>query len=65
MDGPQTRRECPQLNALHATLFDKGDWILKIVVRILRAVWSKNSAWRHGLAVDSFHDAEFVCADFN
>src|ERR1051325_1157150 len=65
MDGPQTGRECSQLNALHATLFDKGDRILKIIVCVLRAVGRKNSARRHGLAVNGIYDAKFISADFN
>ena len=43
MDGPQTRRQSAQLNAFDAALFDEGNRILKIVVRILGAIERKDS----------------------
>src|SRR4026208_2088684 len=36
--GPETRRQCAELNTFHATLFDKRDRILKVVMSILCAV---------------------------
>src|SRR6185503_17435497 len=65
MNGPQTWRQGAQLNALHAALFYKSNRILKIVVRVLRAVRSKNSARQHRFAIDGFDNAHFVCANLN
>ena len=65
MDGPKTRRQGAELNAFDPTLFDEGDWILKVVVRVLGAIGSEDSAWRHWLAIDCFDYSQFVSADFD
>src|ERR1700682_4018100 len=65
MDGPQTGRQRSQLNTFDTTLFDEGDWVLKVVVRILGAVEGEDSARQHGLAVNRFDYAEFVRADLD
>ena len=60
MNRPQSRRQRAQLYALDAALFDKGDRVLKVVVRVLRAVGREDSARRHRLAVDRFDHADLV-----
>src|SRR6266403_1341885 len=65
MNGPQARRQGPQLNAFHTALFDEGDRILKIIVRILSAIGSEDSAGGHRLAVNRFDYAQFVRTDFD
>src|SRR6266576_1698259 len=65
MNGPQTGRQRSQLNTFDATLFDEGDWVLKVVVRILCAVECEDSAGQHGLAVNRFDYPEFVRADLD
>ena len=65
MDGPKARRQSAELNAFDATLFDEGDWILKVVVRVLCAIGGKDSAWHHWLAIDCFDYSQLVSADFN
>ena len=65
MDGPQARRQGPQLDAFDAALFDEGNRVLKIVVGVLRAVGREDSARRHWFAVDCFDNAEFVGADLD
>ena len=65
MDGPESRRQSAKLNAFDATLFDEGDGILKVVVRVLCAIGGEDSTRRHWLAVDGFDYSQFVSADFN
>ena len=65
MNGPETRRQRAQLNAFDATLLQKRDWILKVVVRVLRAIGGINSSRRHGIAVDGFDHAEFIRSNFD
>src|SRR5438034_10137535 len=60
MDWPQTRRQCAQLNTFHAALLQKRNWILKIVMPVLRAIRSEDSSRRHGIAVDCFDQPEFI-----
>src|SRR2546425_13216790 len=65
MDGPKARRQSAKLDAFDATLFDEGDWILKVVVRVLGAIGGEDSTRRHWLAIDCFDYSQFVSADFN
>src|SRR5690349_8714978 len=65
MDGPQTRRQCPQLNAFYAAAFDERDRILEVVVSILSAVRREDATWRHRLAVNGFDNAHFIGADLD
>src|SRR5262245_35367518 len=65
MYGPQTRRQCTQLNTFHTAAFDERDRILKVVVRILSAVRREDPARRHRLTIDGFDDAQFVGANLN
>src|SRR5690349_4910499 len=65
MDGPQTRRNCTELNTLDAAAFDERDRILKVIVCILGTIRSEDTTWRHRFAVDCFYDAHLVGANFN
>src|SRR5689334_24889197 len=65
MDGPQTRRQGPQLNTFHAAAFDERDRILEVVVSILGAVRREDSARRHRLTVYGFDDAQLVGANLD
>src|SRR2546425_1219100 len=65
MDGPKTRRQSAELNAFDAALFDEGDWILKVVVRVLCTIGREDSTWRHWLAIDCFDYSQFVSADLD
>src|SRR5215213_5983403 len=65
MYGPQSGRQCPQLDSFYTAAFDKRDRILEVVMSVLRAVRREDAAGRHRLAVDSFDDAQFICANFN
>src|SRR5688572_33482782 len=65
MDGPEAWRQRSQLDALNAAAFDERDRILEVVMRVLRAVGSKDAARRHRLAVHGFDDSEFVGADLD
>ena len=65
MNGPQTRRQRAQLNALNAALLDESDRILKIVVRVLSAIEGEDSAREHGFTIDCFDNPQFIRADFN
>src|ERR1043165_5102644 len=60
MYGPQSRRQRAQLDAFYASLFDERDRILKVVVRVLRAIGCEDAARRDRFTVDCFDDAEFV-----
>src|SRR5229473_2241660 len=65
MNGPQPGRQSSQLNTFDAALFDEGDWVLKVVVRVLGAVEREDSARQHGLAVNRFDYTEFVRTDLD
>src|SRR5688572_7546099 len=65
MDGPQSRRQRAQLDAFDSTLLDERDWILEVVVCVLRAIGSEDSSRRHRFAVNSFDNAEFVWSNLN
>src|SRR5204862_8026406 len=65
MNRPQAGRQRAKLYAFDAAAFDEGNRVLKIIVRVLRAVWSKVSACGQRLAVNRFDDAEFVRADLD
>src|SRR5581483_3132210 len=65
MYGPQSRRQRAQLNAFHAALFYERNRILKVVVRVLRAVGREDAARRHRFTVDCFDDTEFVWSNLN
>src|SRR5262249_36112246 len=60
-----TGRQSAQLDTFNASLFDEGYWILKVVMRILSAVRCKDSSGRHGFAVDSLDNTQFVSANLN
>src|SRR5215831_17586390 len=60
MNRPKAGRQCAQLNAFYAALFEKRDWILKVVVCVLGAIGSEDSPGRHWFAVNGFNDAELV-----
>src|SRR5215213_3511527 len=65
MDGPQSGRQGAELNALDAAAFDERYRVLEVVVRILRAVGSKDAARRHRLAVDRLDDSHLIGADLD
>src|SRR5947209_11154128 len=65
MNRPESRRQRAKLNAFDAAAFDEGNRVLKIVVRVLRAVRRKVSASGQRLAVNSFYDAKLVRAYLN
>ena len=65
VNRPQARRQCAQLDAFDAALFNKGNRVLKVVVRILRPVRRENSTGRVRLAVNGFDDAHLVRADLD
>ena len=65
MDRPFSGRQRAKLDALDAALFDERDRVLKIVMRVLRAVGCKDAAHRHRLAVDGLDNAELVRADLD
>src|SRR6185503_17980690 len=65
VNRPESRRHCPELNAFDAALRDKGNRVLEIIVRVLRAVGRKDSSGGHRLAVNGFDDAHLVRADFD
>src|SRR5215207_10841828 len=65
MYGPESGRKRAQLNAFHSASFDKRDRILKVVMSVLRAVGSEDTARRHRFAVNRFNDPHFVGADLN
>src|SRR5688572_2946652 len=65
MYGPESRRQRTQLNTLNATLFDERDWILEVVVGVLRAVGCEDASGRHRFTVNCFNDAEFVWSNLN
>src|SRR5262245_922019 len=62
VNGPQSRWQRPHLDALYAALFDERDRVLKVVVRVLRAVGGENSARRQRLAVNRLDHANLVGA---
>src|SRR5436853_4944431 len=63
MNRPQARRQRAKLYAFDAAAFDEGNRVLKIVVRVLRAIRSEVSACGQRLAVNRFDDAKLVRAD--
>ena len=63
--GHKPGRQRAQLNAFDAALLDESDRVLKIVVRVLRAVEREDSARQHWLAVDCFDDTQFIGADLD
>src|SRR5947207_3180145 len=65
MNRPQARRQRAKLNALYSAAFYESDGVLKIVVRVLRAIGGKDSSRRHRLAVDGFNDAHLIGADLD
>src|SRR5690242_16513888 len=65
MDGPETRRQCAELNTFHAALFDERDRILKVVVSILSAIRREDATRRHWLAVYCFNHTELVSTDLD
>src|SRR2546423_9178855 len=65
MDGPQSRRQCAQLNTFHAAAFDKRDRILEVVVCILCTIRCEDATWRHWFTVHRFDDAHFVSTDLD
>jgi len=60
MDGPETRWQCAELNTFYAALFDKGDRILEVVVRVLCAVGREDATRRHRFAVNRFDYAHLI-----
>src|SRR5436853_6017977 len=65
MNRPQAGRQRAKLDAFDAAAFDEGNRVLKIVVRVLRAVGREVSAGGQRLAVNRFDDTEFVRADLD
>jgi hypothetical protein len=65
MYGPETRRQCSQLNTFHAATFDERDRVLEVVMSVLRAVGCEDATRRHRLAVNSFDDSHLVGADLD
>src|SRR5215210_7557455 len=65
MYGPEPWRNGTQLNAFYSAAFDKGYWVLEVVVSILRAVWREDAARRHRFAVNRFDDPHFVGANLD
>src|SRR3954470_6640894 len=65
MDGPETRRQRAKLNTFYAALLNERDRILEIVVRVLGAVGSEDSTWRHWFAVNRLNDAHLVSANLD
>src|SRR3977135_1099828 len=56
MDRPQPGWQRSQLNTVDTTLLDESDWVLKIVVCVLRAVWCEDASGKHWFTINSFDD---------
>ena len=65
MNRPQSRRQRAKLYAFDAAAFDEGNRVLKIVVRVLRAVRRKVPASGQRLAINSFYNTKLVRAYLN
>src|SRR5258706_8093093 len=65
MNRPQAWRQRSQLNAFDAALFDERNRILKIVMRVLRAIQRENSSRQHRLAVNRLNDTELIGANLD
>src|SRR6185295_19198311 len=65
VNRPKTRRQRAKLNAFDSAAFDECDGILKIVVRVLRAIGCEDSTGRHRLPVDGFDYAHLIGSDLD
>src|ERR1041385_4691166 len=65
MDGPETRRQCAELNTFYTALFDERDRILEVVVSILRAIRCEDPAGRHRFTVNRFDHAHLISANLD
>ena len=57
MYGPKSGRQSAQLNTFYSATLDERDWVLKVIVCILRAVGSEDTARRHWFTVNRFNDS--------
>src|SRR6185369_10839512 len=65
MVGPETRRQCAELNTFYTALFDERDRILEVVVSILRAIRCEDPAGRHRFTVNRFDHAHLISANLD
>src|SRR5262245_21619482 len=65
MNGPEPRWQSAKLNSLDPTALDECDRVLKVVVRVLRPISSKDAARRHRFTVDGFNYPHLIRAYLN
>src|SRR5258705_1139702 len=65
VNGPQSWGQCAKLNSLDAAALDERDWVLEIVVSVLRSVRCKDPARWVWFTVDSFDDSHLIGSDLN
>src|SRR6266536_5553510 len=65
VNGPQARRQSPQLNTLNTPLLYERNRILKIVVSVLSAIQSEDPSGGHRFTINGLDNAKFISADFD